>query len=70
MRMYNLTDKSPKELKNLLDTVKAHLDLSVEEKKANLDAIESKLNSFSKVRADVLADIKSGMADIDYLNNT
>ena len=70
MRLYNLENRKPKELKNLLDTVKAHLDLSVEEKKANLDAIESKLNSFSKVRADILLDIKAGMADIDDLNNT
>ena len=54
MRMYNLNDKTPNELKKLIDTVKSHTLLTVEEKTANIEAIESKLNMFSKKRDDVM----------------
>lgn len=64
MRMYNLENRKPKELKMLLDTVKSHTELTVDEKKANIEAINSKLNLFSKNRDDVLKDIEAGSADI------
>ena len=64
MRMYNLNDKTPNELKKLIDTVKSHTVLTVEEKTANIEAIESKLNMFSKKRDDVMMDIMAGSADI------
>lgn len=64
MRLYDLKGKTPKELIKLLDTVKSHTELTVDEKTANIEAINSKLNLFSKKREDVLKDIEAGSADI------
>lgn len=44
MKMYNLEGKSILTLKQLRDLVAVNPDLTVEEKKANLEAIDNKLN--------------------------
>ena len=44
MRLYNLEGKSILALKQLRDLVAVNPDLTVEEKKANLEAIDNKLN--------------------------
>ena len=44
MRLYNLEGKSILTLKQLRDLVAVNTDLTVEEKKANLEAIDNKLN--------------------------
>ncbi len=44
MRLYNLEGKSILTLKQLRDLVAVNPDLTVEEKKANLEAIDNKLN--------------------------
>ena len=62
MRMYNLEGKSVLSLKQLRDLVAVNPDLTVEEKKANLEAIDAKLNPTAnqeKAKADML----EGMAD-------
>ena len=62
MRMYDLNGKSILALKQLRDLVAVNPDLTVEEKKANLKAIDSKLNPTAnqeKAKADML----DGMAD-------
>ena len=64
MRMYNLENRTPKELIKLLDTVKSHNDLTVDEKTANIEAINSKLKLNSRdMMSDVMADILDGQAD-------
>ena len=68
MRMYNLDNRTTRELIKLLDTVKSHNDLTVDEKTANIEAINSKLNLSSKKREDVLKDIEDGSADISDIN--
>ena len=70
MRMYNLDLRTPNELKKLIDTVKSHTVLTVEEKTANIEAIESKLNLFSKKRDDVMMDIMAGSADISDIGGS
>lgn len=64
MRMYKLEGLSIKELKEKIILTEGHCSLSIEEKKANIEAINSKLNLFSKKRDDVLKDIEAGSADI------
>lgn len=67
MRLYNLDDRSTEELKELLEQVKTHFDLTFEEKKANIEAINSKLgvmtNNEVKHKA-LLAQIDEGQTDL------
>ena len=71
LRLYNLENKSQKELKQLLDTVKTHSELSYDEKEANIEAINIKLNGLNKHRPDLMIDILAGQSDIsDLLSNT
>lgn len=67
MRLYNLEDRSTEELKELLEQVKTHFDLTFEEKKANIEAINSKLgvmtNNEVKHKA-LLAQIDEGQTDL------
>ena len=65
MRLYNLDDRGHKELLKLIDTVKSHTDLTVDEKTANIEAINIKLNGFKLYRPDILATIKESEADTD-----
>ena len=60
--MYNLHGKSILALKQLRDLVAVNPDLTVEEKKANLKAIDSKLNP-SANQEKAIADMLDGMAD-------
>lgn len=62
MRMYNLEGKSILALKQLRDLVAVNPDLTVEEKKANLKAIDAKLNP-SANQEKAKADMLEGMAD-------
>ena len=62
MRMYNLEGKSILALKQLRDLVAVNTDLTVDEKKANLEAIDAKLNpSANQEKAKM--DMLEGMAD-------
>lgn len=67
MRLYNLDDRSTEELKELLEQVKTHFDLTFDEKKANIEAINSKLgvmtNNEVKHKA-LLAQIDEGQTDL------
>lgn len=67
MRLYDLENRSTKELKELLAQVKTHFDLSFDEKKANIEAINSKLgiptNNETKHKA-LLAQIDEGQTDL------
>ena len=63
----NLDEKSPEELKRLLDSVKTS-NLSVQEKDEWIQKIQSKLGLVtrdSKREKDLLAQIEAGAADID-----
>ena len=62
MRMYNLEGKSILALKQLRDLVAVNPDLTVDEKKANLEAINAKLNP-SANQEKAKADMLEGMAD-------
>ena len=62
MRLYNLEGKSILALKQLRDLVAVNPDLTVEEKKANLEAIDAKLNP-SANQEKAKADMLEGMAD-------
>ena len=62
MRMYNLEGKSILALKQLRDLVAVNPDLTVDEKKANLEAIDAKLNP-SANQEKAKADMLEGMAD-------
>lgn len=64
MRMYNLNGKSIPALKQLRDLVAVNPDLTVEEKEANLKAIDAKLNPSANIEK-AKADILDGMADTD-----
>lgn len=62
MRMYNLEGKSILALKQLRDLVAVNPGLTVDEKKANLEAIDAKLNpSANQEKAKM--DMLEGMAD-------
>lgn len=62
MRMYSLEGKSILALKQLRDLVAVNPDLTVDEKKANLEAIDAKLNpSANQEKAKM--DMLEGMAD-------
>jgi len=68
IRMYNLDDRSVNELKELLEQVKTHFNLTFEEKKANIEAINSKLGILcfnEDKRKAIIKDIEDGSADID-----
>lgn len=62
MRLYNLEGKSILTLKQLRDLVAVNPDLTVDEKKANLEAIDAKLNP-SANQEKAKADMLEGMAD-------
>ena len=66
MRMYSLHGKSMLALKQLRDLVAVNPDLTVEEKKANLKAIDSKLNpsaSIEQAKVDMVKEILSDELD-------
>ena len=63
----DLTNKSPLELKKLLDNVKVS-DLPVVEKGKLIDDIEYKLTGRRYTDDQVLKDIEDSQADIDDLN--
>ena len=68
LRMYNLEDKEVEELRELKEMVQTHPCLTFEEKKANIDAINSKLGVMTyneEQTMAILKDIDDGMADID-----
>ena len=68
LRMYNLDDKEVEELRELKEMVQTHPSLTFEEKKANIDAINSKLGVMTyneEQTMAILKDIDDGMADID-----
>ena len=62
MRLYNLEGKSILTLKQLRDLVAVNTDLTVEEKKANLEAIDNKLNPTANQEKAKTAMLE-GMAD-------
>lgn len=66
--MINLEDKTPKELRKLMDSVKVS-DLSYEEKTAYINAIEQKLNGADYKNKMLLKEIEEGQADISDLGN-
>lgn len=66
MRMYNLEGKSILALKQLRNLVAVNPDLTVEEKEANLKAIDSKLYpTANQEKAKI--DFEEGRADVDDL---
>lgn len=68
LRMYDLEDKEVEELRELKEMVQTHPSLTFEEKKANLEAINSKLGVMTyneEQRMNILKEIKDGEADID-----
>lgn len=64
MRMYNLNGKSILALKQLRDLVAVNPDLTIEEKEANLKAINAKLNPSASIEQ-AKADMLNSMADTD-----
>lgn len=65
MRIYkNLNERSITELKQLLDNVKTHSELTIEEKRINIENIESILR-INVPRLDILEDIRNSQADLD-----
>ena len=68
LRMYPLEDKEIEELIELKDMVQTHPILTFEEKKANLEAINSKLGVMTyneEQTMAILKDIEDGSADTD-----
>ena len=63
----NLENKSPLELKKLLDSVKVS-DLPVVEKGKLIEEIEYRLSGRRYTDSHVLKDIEEGMSDISDLN--
>ena len=63
----NLENKSPLELKKLLDSVKVS-DLPVAEKGKLIEEIEYRLTGRRYTDSQVLKDIEDGQADLDDLN--
>ena len=69
MRLYNLKNKSNIELTKLLNMVKTHSDLTIEEKIRNIENIEAKLKgTVNGKRIDILKDIEAGSADLPHLD--
>lgn len=69
MRLYkDLELKSKEELLRLQDLVATHSELTIDEKKANLDNIDMYLYGHTK-KDQILADINAGLADIDNIND-
>ena len=66
MRMYNLNGKSILALKQLRDLVAVNPDLAVEEKEANLKAIDAKLDPTRSAKL-AYAQFEEGKADVDDL---
>ena len=66
MRMYNLEGKSILALKQLRNLVAVNPDLTVEEKEANLKAIDAKLNPSANIEKAKI-DFEEGRADVDDL---
>lgn len=67
----NLDEKSPQELRILLDTVKTS-NLDYREKEAWIQRIQEKLGialHASKREKEILAQIQEGQADIDDINS-
>ena len=71
MRLYTqnlLEGKSRDQLISMLDNVKTSIVLTEEEKAANIEILEVKINGGVNSRNDaILRDIEAGMADIDDL---
>lgn len=63
----DLENKSPQQLKKLLDSVKVS-DLPVVEKEKLINEIEYKLTGRRYTDSQVLKDIEDGMAEISDLN--
>jgi hypothetical protein len=63
----NLENKSPLELKKLLDSVKVS-DLPVAEKGKLIEEIEYRLSGRRYTDSQVLKDIEEGMAEINDIN--
>ena len=71
MRMYNLEDKEIDELQELREIVQTHPCLTFEEKKANIDAINSKLGVMTyneEQTVAILKDIEDGQGDLDDIS--
>jgi len=64
MRMYDLEGRSILNLKQLRDLVAVNPDLTIEEKEANLKAIDVKLNPSASIEQ-AKADMFNSMADTD-----
>lgn len=62
MRMYDLEGRSILSLKQLRDLVAVNPDLTIEEKEANLKAINAKLNPSASIQQ-ATADMLNSMAD-------
>ena len=56
--MYNLDDKEVEELRELKEMVQTHPSLTFEEKKANIDAINSKLGVMTYNEEQTMAILK------------
>lgn len=68
MRTYTddmLKDKSRVELVSMLENVKTSDVLTIEEKKANIEILETKINGVNSRNDAILKDIAAGAADID-----
>ena len=66
MRMYDLERRSITSLKQLRDLVAVNPDLTVEEKEANIRAIDAKLNPSANIEKAKI-DFEEGRADVDDL---
>ena len=66
MRMYSLEGKSVNQLKSLKDLVAVNPDLTVEEKEANIKAIEANLDPTRSAKL-AYVQFEEGMADVDDL---
>ena len=66
MRMYDLESRSILSLKQLRDLVAVNPDLTVEEKEANLRAIDAKLDPTRSAKL-AYAQFEEGKADVDDL---
>ena len=66
MRMYNLEGKSLLALRQLRDLIAVNPDLTVEEKEANIKAIEAKLDPTRSAKL-AYVQFEEGMADVSDL---
>lgn len=73
MRVYKeevLRERTIEELKVIRDSVSTSIELSYNEKKANIDTIDRVMNQSSfSIRYDILEEIQQSMADIDDLKD-